>query len=87
MKYLLILLLVFVTGCTTVVPVTQKFPDAPQPLLEPCKELAPASETATLSEFTKTVVVNYGTYYQCRTVVEGWHEWYNKQKELFKELK
>lgn len=85
MKYLL--LAVLLTGCSTVVPVTVKFPEAPQPLLEPCKQLQPVSESATLSELTRTVVRNYSYYHDCKIMNESWQEWYLKQKQIFEGLK
>jgi hypothetical protein len=83
-KYLLLLLL---TGCSTVVPVTQSFPLAPEVLLEPCKPLKPAPDNATLSQLTKTVVENYTEYHQCSGLADAWREWYTSQKQLFKELR
>lgn len=85
MKYILLVLLL--AGCTTTVPVTQKFPEAPQVLLEPCKPLQEVPPTATLSEFAKTVAQNYTEYYQCSNIVDGWHDWYKQQSQIFKELK
>lgn len=85
MKYLLLVFLL--TGCATVVPVTQKFPEAPAVLLEPCKQLQTVAPTATISEFAKTVANNYTEYYQCSNLVEGWQQWYASQKQIFKELK
>ena len=85
MKYLILALLL--AGCSTVVPVTQKFPEAPSILQQQCKPLAQVASTATISEFAKTVANNYTEYYQCSTLVEGWQEWYTKQKKIFEELK
>jgi len=85
MKYLLLLLLL--TGCTTVVPVAQKFPEAPELLQKQCKPLDQAGPDATMSEFAKVVVRNYTEYYQCANIVEGWQDWYTKQKKIFEELK
>ena len=36
-----------------------------------------------LTEFTKTVVENYVLYHECKVKVEGWSEWYTKQKAIF----
>lgn len=84
MKYALILTL-FLAGCgTTAVPVKQKWPDAPKELLEKCEALrkADVSKTA-ITDLLKTVVENYGLYYQCSAKVEGWQEWYEGQKKIF----
>lgn len=83
-KYLLLLLL---TGCSTTVPVTQKFPEAPQVLLERCQVLKQVDKDASLVDLTKVVVENYTKYYECSVLVEGWHEWYKTQQKLYKELK
>jgi len=83
-KYLLILLL---SGCSTVVPVAQKFPQAPEILQQPCKPLKPAEANISLSQLTKTVVENYTEYHQCSGLADAWREWYTQQKKLFEELK
>ena len=85
MKYLLVLLLLL-TGCQTV-PVAAKFPQAPTTLQTACPELKPAPDNAKLSDITRTVVENYSEYYQCAETVNGWIDWYAKQKKLFEELK
>jgi hypothetical protein len=85
MKYLLILLLL--SGCSTVVPVTAKFPEAPKVLLEPCEDLEKLKEDAKLSEVAKTVVLNYTKYNTCAIKNESWIEWYKKQQQLFNGLK
>ena len=40
-----------------------------------------------ITEMLKTVVNNYRLYYQCSNKVDGWQEWYDKQKKIFEELK
>jgi hypothetical protein len=84
-KYLLILLLL--SGCSTVVPVAQKFPQAPEVLQQSCKSLKSAQNDTTLSQLTKTVVENYTEYHQCSGLVDGWREWYVQQKKIFEELR
>lgn len=83
MKKLLLFPLMLLSACTHVEPVTAKFPQAPDTLLEKCAKLQEASEGMKLSEFTKVVVQNYILYHECSRKVEGWHEWYAKQKEIF----
>lgn len=85
MKYLAILLLL--SGCSTVVPVTQRFPQAPSTLLQQCEQLKEVAKDANLVDLTKVVVENYSKYYQCSILVEGWQEWYKIQQEIYKELK
>lgn len=84
MRYLLIALLL--SGCSTVVPVTAKFPDAPQSATTKCPTLAEVKEDTKLSELTTTVTQNYSTYYECAVKVETWNEWYEKQKRIFESV-
>lgn len=86
MKKLLILPLFLLAGCSiTAVPATPRFPEAPASLQEKCAELKEATEGMTLTEFTKTVVENYVLYHECSRKVEGWQEWYAKQKAIFEQ--
>ena len=85
MKYLLIALLL--SGCSTVVPVKQKFPPAPQVLQEPCFPLKTLGDPSTLSEFTKTVVDNYTLYHGCAAKAASWVQWYQEQKKIFEDIK
>jgi len=87
MKYLSLLVLIFLTGCSVAVPVTQKFPKAPDTLMQKCTELKPATKDSSLIDLTKVIVDNYTIYYQCSSLVEGWHEWYKTQQNIYKELK
>ena len=87
MKYLLAILLLTLTGCSTVVPVVAKFPLAPKELTTLCPKLKSAEEEPELSELTKTIVTNYSEYHLCANRVEAWNEWYTEQKKLFEALK
>ena len=52
-----ILLVFLITACSTAVPLTQRFPDAPAMLKEKCPELKIiVGEKVTIVDFTKTVV-------------------------------
>jgi PBP1b-binding outer membrane lipoprotein LpoB len=76
-----------ITGCSTAVPVTQKFPDAPDVLKEKCPELKTiAGERVTIIEFTKTVSENYTTYHQCAGRTDAWIDWYNQQKKIWEQV-
>ena len=87
MKILAILLALTLSACTTVVPVTAKFPEAPGLQAQtPCPQLKKLSETAQLSDVAKTVTVNYTEYYTCAVKVDAWTEWYLKQKIIFEGL-
>jgi len=85
MKYLLLLLMV---GCSTTVPVTMKFPEAPGTVaMTPCPQLQKVEDDAKLTDITKTITVNYGTYYECAVKNDAWIEWYQKQKIIFEGVK
>lgn len=85
MKKLVALPMILVlSGCAIhTVPVTATFPEAPATLQERCAVLQEATEDMTLSQYTKTVVDNYMLYHECSRKVEGWQEWYDRQKEIF----
>lgn len=85
MKYLLFALIL--TGCSTTVPVTAKFPEVPNTILVKCPQLEKVSETPTLSDVTKTVTNNYTTYYECAVKHDAFVEWYNIQKDIFNKVK
>ena len=84
MKYLLLLLMV---GCSTTVPVTAKFPEIPERLLQKCPQLEKLENEAKLSDISKTISNNYTTYYECAVKDDAWIEWYQIQKKIFEELK
>jgi hypothetical protein len=82
MKYALIALLL--TGCSTVVPVTVKFPEPPgKGAVTACPPLQKLQDNAKLSDVANTVTVNYGTYYECAVKTDAWIEWYNIQRIIF----
>ena len=83
----LMFVLAMCSGCSTTVPVTAKFPDAPRLGQGTCPQLQTVSEGAKLSELTNTVVVNYSTYYECAVKVDQWQEWYAIQKKIFESTK
>ena len=82
-----IVLAFLATGCSTTVPVTAKFPEVPERLLEKCPQLKKLEEEAKLSDISKTVTVNYTTYYECAVKDDAWIEWYNIQKHIFESVK
>jgi len=88
MKIALLTLTMFLTGCTTVVPVTQKWPEAPGlQSRQPCAELQKLPADAKLSDVAKTITQNYTEYYSCVIKLEAWQEWYAKQEIIHKGLK
>lgn len=79
MRYLLIALLL--SGCSTVVPVTARFPEPPgKGATTACPALQKLKDDAKLSDVATTVTVNYGTYYECAVRTDAWQEWYAIQK-------
>lgn len=80
MRYLLIAILL--SGCSTVVPVTAKFPDKPKNV-GACPQLDTVKDDVKLSELTATVTKNYSTYYECAVKSDTWNEWYEIQKRIF----
>jgi predicted component of type VI protein secretion system len=85
MKYLLLVLLL--AGCSTTVPVTAKFPDAPKYSMEVCPQLEKLNTDAKLSDVATTVTINYSTYYECAVKNDAWIEWYQIQKNIFESVK
>jgi hypothetical protein len=89
MKKLIIICLAFVlTACSTTVPVVAKFPVAPDILLEKCPPLKTIEgENVSIVDFTKAVTTNYTLYHECVIKNEAWATWYQKQKEIFENIK
>ena len=87
MKYISILLLTLLIGCSTTVPVTAKFPEVPESLMKKCPQLEKLENDAKLSDISKTITINYSTYYECAVKNDGWIEWYNIQKNIFESVK
>ena len=83
---LVLLLLILMSGCTTVVPVTVKFPDVPDRIKIKCPQLKTLNEEAKLSDVAKTITENYTTYYECAVRNDAWIEWYETQKIIFEKL-
>ena len=85
-KYLALFLLILMSGCSTVVPVTVKFPDAPDRIKIRCPQLKTLNEEAKLSDVAKTITENYTTYYECAVRNDAWIKWYETQKTIFEKL-
>ena len=83
MNKALVIMLISLTGCTTAVPVTAKFPEAPLVLLEPVPQLYPLpADKRHLSDLLENANKNYGTFYETRDKVAAWQEWYIEQKKI-----
>jgi hypothetical protein len=88
MKHFITLVTVLLMGCSTPVPVTPRFPEAPAALKEKCENLRKIEgDKVAITEMLKVVVHNYALYYECSTKVEGWQEWYDTQKKIFESVK
>jgi len=86
MRYLLIALLL--AGCSTTVPVTQKFPNAIPELMQSCENLKKVEgDKVAITEMLKVIIHNYSLYYECSAKVDSWQEWYNEQKKIFDSVK
>ena len=87
MKKSIILLAIVLSGCSTTVPVRQKFPEVPSALLIKPSELKQTQYDAKPSDVVSTVVQNYGTYYDVYDQLEGWQQWYAEQKRIHESVK
>ena len=87
MRIVLLGLISLLAACSTAVPLTQSFPEAPAMLKEKCSPLKLIEgEKTTIIEFTKTVSENYTTYHQCAGRNEAWIDWYNQQKKIWEDV-
>lgn len=85
MRYLILLLALTATACTTV-PVKQEFPDLPVELTFPCSQLETIdTPEVTLTELMKKVGSNYAKRHECAALVDSFHKWYSEQKKIFDE--
>ncbi len=81
---LVAMLVLALSGCSTVVPVAAKFPAAPGTIVStPCPDLAKLKDNPALSDVSRTVTSNYTTYYECAVKVDAWIRWYNEQRVIF----
>ena len=85
-KLFSIVLLATLVGCSTTVPVRAKFPEAPEKLLVKCPQLEKLGEEPKLSDISKTITVNYTTYYECAVKDDAWIEWYQIQKKIHEDI-
>ena len=75
------------SGCSTTVPVTAKFPEAPERLLAKCPQLEKLGNEPKLSDISKTITVNYTTYYECAVKHDAFIDWYQVQKNIYESVK
>lgn len=82
-KLLLFCVATVLSGCSAIVPVKQKFPEAPPVLMEKCEPLSTIDQPEIVfSEFLKVVTKNYTKRHSCAKLVEAWQEWYTEQKKI-----
>jgi hypothetical protein len=80
---LVIMIILAVSGCSTAVPVTARFPEPPgKGATTACPALQKLNDGARLSDVANTVTVNYSTYYECAVKTDAWQEWYRIQKHI-----
>jgi hypothetical protein len=88
MNKLIIIFALMLSACSTVVPVTMKFPQAPETLMTPSEPLIPLDkDKKQLSDLIDNATYNYGNYYELETKYKAWQDWYNSQKKIFEEVK
>lgn len=80
-------IVVLLTGCSVATPVKRTFPEVPERLLVKCPNLQKLNDDAKLSDVSKTVTINYSTYYECAVKSDAWIEWYEIQKRIFNDVK
>jgi hypothetical protein len=75
-------------GCSTTVPVSRKFPEAPEVLLQPAPELKTIPlETTELSVLLDNANENYYSFRALKEKYQAWQEWYRTQKDNFDSVK
>ena len=81
-------LLPFLLSACLATPVARKFPEAPGSIaMTACPQLQKVNDDAKLSDISKTVTVNYATYYECAVKLDAWIDWYKIQREIFESVK
>jgi len=88
MKSLILAVALLLGGCSTVVPVTQRWPEPPGlQATKACAKLQKLEATSQLSDVSKTVAHNYDEYWNCAIKLDAWIEWYQKQELIHRGLK
>lgn len=88
MKYIALIVVALLIGCSTPVPVKPKWPEVPQVLKDRCENLKKIEgDRVAITEMLKVIINNYTLYHECSTKVEGWNEWYDAQKKIYESVK
>ena len=84
MKLVVLAISLALTACSTLVPVAMTFPEAPGRQAQvACPSLQKLKDDALLSDVSRTVTINYSTYYECAVKTDAWIEWYEIQRRIF----
>ena len=87
MKLVVLALALLLSACSTLVPVTMTFPEAPGRQAQvACPNLQKLKDDALLSDVSRTITINYSTYYECAVKTDAWIEWYETQRRIFETL-
>ena len=84
---LVFIIVLMVSACSTTVPVTAKFPQVPESLMVKCPQLEKLGNEVKLSDISKTITVNYTTYYECAVKHDAFIDWYQVQKNIYESVK
>ena len=88
MKFIAILFPLLLTGCLATAPVVPKWPNVPKEILESCPDLKTVdNNNEKISVILESVTDNYSQYYDCKSKVSDWIEWYNINKKLWNDVK
>ena len=81
---LMLMVVIALSACSTVVPVTTRFPAPPgQAYLQACPNLQKLKDQPQLSDVSRTINTNYSTYYECAVKLDTWIRWYTEQQIIF----
>ena len=81
---LVLMVVIALSACSTVVPVTARFPAPPgQSYLQACPNLQKLKDQPQLSDVSRTININYSTYYECAVKLDTWIRWYTEQQIIF----
>ena len=84
MKLVILALALTLSACSTLVPVSMTFPEAPGRQAQvACPNLQKLKDDALLSDVSRTITINYSTYYECAVKTDAWIEWYEIQRRIF----
>ena len=84
MKLIVLAISLALSACSTLVPVSMTFPEAPGRQAQvACPNLQKLKDNALLSDVSRTITINYSSYYECAVKTDAWIEWYEIQRRIF----